>query len=352
MRSTTVGIGWRWAIGLALLLALILAGYAIREALPPFLLGAGIAYVVAPPVEGLSRRGMRRTWAILVVYALFGLLAAAIIVFVMPVFVADLSRLAEVIPRYIHVLEGVVNGWERRFHRLPLPVGVKLIVETNAQQLEAAIMRGLGDAIGGVFSLIGGIDSIILAPILAFYLLEDLPRLRRKVSAAIPSGVRPQVMPFLAEVDRVLGGFIRGQLAVACLVGLLTGAVMALLGLPFPIILGLIAAVTNLVPYFGPIVGAVPGILLALSVSATLAVKAAVAYVIIQQLEAAVLVPRIVGKTVGLHPLVLIFALLVGGHLFGFAGLILAVPLAGVSRAIVMVVHAWVISVLHPGSRA
>lgn len=320
---------WRWG-GAALLAALAaMALYAVRAVLPPFLLAFVLAYALHPPVDQLHRMGLRRAWAILLVYALVGLLAGAVIVFVVPLFVNELSGLAETIPRYVSEVQRFLAGLERRFDRIPLPGAFRTLVDEHVARAQAVLLGGISRMVGAVFDLLGQAFTIVLAPVLAFYMLNDLPHFRRQLEASLPPVWRQRVKSFLGELDRVLAGFIRGQLIVSAAVGAMTAAAMGILGLPFALVLGIIAFFTDLVPYFGPFLGAVPGVLLAATTSWTLALKAAAAYLIIQQVEAAVLIPRVMGNSVGVHPLLLVFALLVGGRFFGLAGLLLAVPAAG-----------------------
>ncbi len=331
----------RWG-GAALLAVLVLLGlYAVRAVLPPFLLALVLAYTLHPPVDQLHRMGLRRAWAILLVYALVGLLAGTVIVFVVPLFVNELSGLAETIPKYISHVQGIIGGMERRFDRIPLPGAFKTLVDEHVARAQAALLTAISRMVSAVFALLGQAFTIAIAPVLAFYMLNDLPAFRRQLETSLPPVWRQRVMAFLGELDRVLAGFIRGQLIVSAAVGALTAVAMGILGLPFALVLGIIAFFTDLIPYFGPFLGAVPGVLLAATSSWTLALKAAVAYVLIQQVEAAVLIPRVMGNSVGLHPLVLVFALLIGGRFFGIPGLLLAVPAAGCLKVVATFALRW-----------
>lgn len=339
----------RWALATALFLAGVAFLYAVRAVLPPFLLAAFLAYAVYPAVDALHRRGLGRAWAILLVYALGGLLAVGLLAFVMPAFLGELSGLSGTIPGQVSRIGAALSHLERRYDRLSLPPVLRQALDDSVGHLQGRLLAAVGGAVHALLGLFGQAFNLILAPIVAFYLLLDLPRFRRQVELWLPAPSRAQARTLLREMDRALAGFIRGQLIVSAAVGLLTTLGLALVGVPFPLVLGLIAAVTNLIPYFGPFLGAVPGLLLAATASLGLTVRAGLVYLVVQQLEAAILVPRVMGETVGLHPLALIFALLVGGTSFGLAGLVLAVPAAGVLRVLASFVLRWLADEPLPG---
>lgn len=334
LRHILLDSGRRAALAAVALVAAAGLLYAVRMALAPFLLALVIAYALEPAVSYLHRQGLGRCWAIAVVYALVGLLAGAAIAFVLPLFLSELSGLAQMIPEYVRRAEGFLGGLERRFDRWPLPAAVRQPLQAQVGRAEGALLSAVAGLTQGVFALFSQAFTLLLAPILAFYMLLDLPLFRRKLELWLPAGARSEAWTLLRDVDRVLGGFVRGQVVVAAAVGLLTAVAMGLLGVPFAAVLGLLAGLLNVIPYFGSILGAIPGLLLAATVSFALVVKAALAYLLIQQVEAVILVPRIMGRTVGLHPLVLVFALLVGGAYLGLVGLVLAVPAAGLIRVV------------------
>lgn len=331
----------RWVLLAAAIAAGGLLLYSVRAVLPPFVLAAVLAYVLTPPVEALHRRGLGRGWAILLVYSCAGLLVGAVIAFVLPLFVDEMERLAAAIPDYTKRFHSGLAALERRYQRVPLPAGLRAALDAQVGYLEAGLLARINGVVRGIFELFTGALTLVLAPILAFYLLNDLPRFRRRFQVWLPPGARPRLWAFLTDVDRVVAGFIRGQLAVAACVGVMTTAAMLLLGVRYAVVLGLIAAATDLIPYFGPILGALSGMAVAGLESFPLAAKAAMAYLVIQQIENAILVPRIMGSSVGLHPLAIVFAILVGGHFWGLLGMVAAVPAAALVRVTGIALLRW-----------
>lgn len=331
----------RWALLAVALVGGGLLVYAVRAVLPPFILAAVLAYTLTPPVEALERRGLGRGWAILLVYACVGLFVGAVIAFVLPVFISEMEHLAAAVPEYSDRLHAAVQALEGRYRRIPLPPGLRQVLDAQVGRLEAGLLARINGAVRGVFDAFSGLLTFLLAPILAFYLLNDLPHFRRRLQSWLPPGSRPRLWAFLLDVDRVVAGFIRGQLTVAVLVGVLTAAAMGVLGVRYAVVLGLIAAVTDLIPYFGPLLGAFAGVAVAGLDSFALAVKATAAYIVVQQVENTILVPRIVGNSVGLHPLAIVFAILVGGHFWGVVGMVAAVPAAALLRVAGIAVARW-----------
>jgi predicted PurR-regulated permease PerM len=172
--------------------------------------------------------------------------------------------------------------------------------------------------------------DIVLALVISLYLLIDGPRLGARSLAIIPAQHRAKALFLQENVSRVLGGYLRGQLTLAVIIGVTTGVGTALLGLPYAIVLGVLAGLFELVPMFGPILSALPAVLVSLFMPFPTVVWVVVFFLVIQQVENNVLAPRISGHAVGLHPLGAMFALLAGFQLAGLLGGLFAVPLAGV----------------------
>jgi predicted PurR-regulated permease PerM len=177
-------------------------------------------------------------------------------------------------------------------------------------------------------NIFSNIVSIVLIPIYTFYFLKDTQFFRRKVLKSIPKGIRDQVINISRDIDNLLSRFIRGQLIIAMIVGVLSIIALVVLKVQFAFLIGTIAGVTNIIPYFGPIIGAIPAIIVALLDEPMKAIWVIIAFFIIQQTESAILSPKIVGESVGLHPVFVILVLLIGGELFGVIGLIFAIPIA------------------------
>ena len=307
--------------------------YLLRGVWPPFALALVLTYLLAPAVDYLQRQGVRRATAILLLYLLIGLAVAVALVYLLPGFVEELHRLGAQLPEYTRRLRLMVEGVRQDAARATLPAGVRVAILRQIDRTEAWASARLATVTGGLMQGLLGAAPLLLAPVIAFYLLNDLERLRAWADARF-QGRRRRWLELLRAIDQVVGGFIRGQLLVAGFVGLMVTAVAALFGLRFPVLLGLFAALSDLVPYFGPVLGAMPVLAMAALQSPATVIQVALALLLVQWVENSLLAPHILGQTVGLHPLAVITALLVAGHHFGLAGLLLAVPVAGLIHAV------------------
>ena len=204
---------------------------------------------------------------------------------------------------------------------------------TNIEVRSVAALHRLVD-IQTLEAAAGFLFSLALAPFLAFYLLKDLDYFRERFVRSLPRRWRQDIIQLLRELDRVISGFVRGQVLLGLSVGALAAAASSLLGLRFAVLLGIWAGLMEFIPYVGPVLGAVPAVLSGLAQSPWRGLQIALVFLIIQQLENAVLSPKIMGESVGLHPIGVLLVVLAGGYLAGPWGLILAVPAAALVRVL------------------
>jgi predicted PurR-regulated permease PerM len=337
-RRNRLGI---FVTAVGILLAWLL--WSAKGALPAFVIGVALAFVLDPLVTGLERRGMPRWGAVLVGFAVVVALIWALAAFaIAPLarqsrdFIARLPELGAAIGTLQHDLD----AWYRS---LPLSPEIRSALDEAIGRAEGAfgtaIRDFLGPAVGTLLRTVGFIVGLVVIPVWLFFVLRDRERLPGAVAAAVPAGWRADAQNVLAILARVGGRWVRGQLLlgaaifVATVIGLL-----ALTAVGFrefgslTLVLALIAGVLEWFPIIGPIVAAVPAILVGLTISPAAAIAVAVLYLAIQQLENNLLVPKILGDAVELHPAVLIVALVVGGSLFGIGGAILAAPVVAAGR--------------------
>lgn len=329
-------LGWLLGVSLGIIgLGTVWLLYQARGVLAPFLFALLLAYVLEPLVAGLVRLGLPRPYAILTLYAVGGVALFLFFWFVVPALAGELIRFSEQAPglisRWQTGIEHVLSRYRQSAHLL----GLGEALDRAVARLEAGLVRQAEGLLGLLLALPRGLVAAVLAPLLAYYVLRDLHLIRGRVLGAVPLALRPEVIMLGQRLDRVVGGFIRGQLTVAAIVGLLVAGVCAALGLRYPVLIGVIAGVADIVPYFGPVIGAVPAILAGLAISPLRALQVAVALVLIQQLENSVIAPAMLGGRVGLHPLLVVLAVFAGGHWGGIVGMLVAVPLLGVARVLV-----------------
>jgi predicted PurR-regulated permease PerM len=188
-----------------------------------------------------------------------------------------------------------------------------------------------------IISLTNSIFTLILAIVLNFYFLIDMENIERWFISIIPENIKDKTLNALKEINSSFKSFLKAQLILCLFVGLADGLGAWILGVNYPLILGIIAGFTEIIPYLGPFIGAIPAIIVALTISPWKALEVSIWYLVVQQLEAHFVVPNVMGKTMGLHPLTVIFSLLVFGKLLGFWGVILAVPIAAMIKIILKI---------------
>jgi predicted PurR-regulated permease PerM len=323
---------WFW---LAVLVVFTLALYKLGSVLTPFVAAFAVAYLLDPVVGRLQRARMSRGTATAIVTLGFCLIVVLVMVLLAPVLIGQLIGFAKRLPSYLDVLREKVP---------PLIDSVRDLVPADLiERLQSAAVDYAGPAakslagvvaglIGGSLVLIDLLSLAIITPVVAFYVLRDWPRLLARIDEWMPIRHAATIRAQLALVDRTLAGFLRGQATVCVLLGLMYGIGLSLVGLDFGLAVGLFTGLVSFIPYFGMGIGLVLSLALALIQFATWHKIALVVMVFMlgQVVESYFLTPRLVGDRVGLHPVWIMFALLAGGALFGFVGILLAVPVAAV----------------------
>lgn len=309
--------------------------YLIRELFLPFILAIVLVYLLNPLVDRMEKRGSPRVTAILILYLGVIIVVLSMLMYGVPRMVKQLEELVESIPAYTDQVEGIVRDIQQRFADSAMPPGIQQILDERISWAESKLLQIVRLVIDFLMGILGNLFNIVLAPVLAFYIMKDLHLLKKWFFSLPPQEWAEDIVRLCKEINHVFTSFIRGHLTVVVIVGVLTSLAFLLIGLEFATMLGIIAGLTELIPYFGPFIGAIPAVAIALLQSKWLGIKVILAVFIIQQLEGNVISPKILGNSVGLHPLAIIAALLAGGHLFGIAGMLLAVPLAAIARIIV-----------------
>ncbi|MBM4183091.1 MAG: AI-2E family transporter [Gemmatimonadetes bacterium] len=345
--------GYGALIGVSGTVALVWALSTTGSLLAPFVLAVMLAYVLDPLVDRLARRGISRTIAImLLALPAFWLLAVAFLL-VVPAAIRELGDVAQQAP----VLLQRLGTWLAALRERALTADVPLIdedallarlqaVDSNAvvaflqerrEALAASVwsgVLGLGRGLGTAFTVLG---YVALTPVLTFYLLRDWDRLTAAAADLLPEGRRAAIVSLASECDRMVSKYLRGQVTVAIAMGVVTGVGLWVARFPYAGTLGLIMGILSVVPYLGIVLSLVPAIFIALvsgSVGVSL-LKVALVYGLAQLLEMAVISPRIVGESVGLHPVLVLLALALGGFFFGFVGLLIGVPAAAIGKLLV-----------------
>ncbi len=329
---------WQKALIILLtLLASVALLWVIWQVISPILhtlvlfgLAAVLAFALSGPVDMLTRRIGNRLVAIVGVYALVGIVVVGGIIVLAGPFVRQASDLASALPQYASDLQARAPEVQTTLGLYGIQTDLDQLKAQAASAIEHGGTEVLKNMVGTLAEVGAMILDIVLALVISLYLLVDGPRFGQRSLAIIPPQHRTKALFLQDNVARVLGGYLRGQLTLAVIVGVLAGVGTALLGLPYAVVLGVLAGLFELVPMFGPILSVVPAVVVALFMPFPTVVWVLLFFLVIQQVENNVLAPRISGHAVGLHPLGAMFALLAGFQLAGLLGGLFAVPLAGV----------------------
>jgi predicted PurR-regulated permease PerM len=325
-------------------LALLYVALLFLDRISPVVLvlvgAAFLAYLLYPPVQWLQRRRFPRWLSITLVYLVLVIILGGIGAFVGPRITTDAKALAQDMPGLVNkVRDAIVNTHTSFLSAVPIESRESAV--RFIDQLVAELQK-FGTAIAGraitlVVNVAVVVTGLIIIPFLAFYILLDLERLREGITAMFPARHRLQILAILKDLDAVVGGFIRGQVVVALVVAILVTIWLTIMGVKFALLIGLFAGVADIIPYVGAVVGAIPAILLAgYHFGVVKALIVLLGFVAIYEIEGHLVAPFVVGQRVGLPPLMIIVAILVGAELGGIVGMFVSVPIAAMIKVLWM----------------
>lgn len=333
--------------GLLVLVAAVLTVYWLLVTtgflLAPFVLGFVFAYVLDPLVDVLVERRVGRTVAIVLLALPVAGAGVAAVLYGIPALVGQVDELVQAAPELVARVGGWFSGLRERIAGIPGldedtipdltaldPEQIIAFLQERRERLVSGTWQGvlgLGRGVGSAATVAG---YVFLTPVLTFYLLRDYDRILAWLRGLLPRSREAGVVEFAREYDALLSRYLRGQLTVALILGVMTGSLLFVARFQYPFLLGALAGVMGLIPFLGLVLSIIPAVIVALVSGSVLVslVKVAVVYGSVQILEGAVISPRIVGESVGLHPVWIVLALSVGGFFFGFVGLLIGVPVA------------------------
>lgn len=310
----------------------------LRAVLAPFIIAMIISYVLNPIVTMLHERKVPRTIAVLLIYAVFCAVITVLLVNMIPMFVEQVQELNRHVPELSMRAQNIVTDINNTSF---LPDSIRSGMNKALVNIEKMLSESLFNFVNNIGSMLNAVFITFIIPFLAFYILKDFDVFERTVITYVPKSHRKNTVRLLKDIDSALGSYIRGQFLVCVIVGVLAYFGYLIVGMPYALLLASIVAITNVIPYMGPFFGAAPAILMASTVSLKMVVLVAIINALCQILEGNVISPQVVGRTLHMHPLSIIFALLVGGEIAGIVGMILAVPIFAVCKVIVQHMFAY-----------
>jgi predicted PurR-regulated permease PerM len=317
---------------LAITVVIGLLIWLLAPVLMPFAVAAMLAYLSDPLADRLERLGLGRTLAVSIVFVVLILVIVAAMLLLVPLISRQIENLVQNFPRYVEWARDRAVPWlQARLHLDPNAFDTDRLVEQIKEHI-GSIGALIGTLSRSGLGVVAWLTNLVLIPVVWFYLLRDWDRLVAWIDRMLPRSIQPTVAHLARESDVVLGAFVRGQLLVMLALAIYYGVALTLVGISVGPLIGMVAGLLSFVPYLGFITGFGAAIIASLVQHGdwTNLLLVVGVFVVGQLLEGYVLVPRLVGEKIGLHPVAVIFAVLAGGYLFGFLGVLLALPAASV----------------------
>ncbi len=320
----------RYAAILIVVVAAVALLFSVRSIIAPFLFGAVLAYLINPWIDKMSSQNIPLLVSIIVIY-LYIIIGLYLLVFIsLPMIADQLDNLFLFLADFVDGVESWGEGFFASLTNNSFASNLQTILAEAAEGIRQRLLGSGDQMVETMMSLPKLLLFAVLSPILSYYLLKD----KRQIIKAIINLISPQrqgeFLRMSGEINTLIREFIRGYLLISLIVAVISAFIYYLIGLDYPLVLGLLMGIGDLIPYVGPFLGAIPALLIALNHNQTIFIITLVAILIIQQLEGNVITPRIIDQRIGLNPVLTIFAVMAGSVLFGIAGAILAMPLTAI----------------------
>lgn len=335
----------KWILPTVGVVALLCFLNAIQGVLLPFVLAFVFAYLMNPSVSWLGKR-IGRSFASGLMITLLVVFCVLLVFLLIPVLQSQISNFIGRVP----LMADNFVGYLKKFVLWAKPEisyqQIDRLSEITTQTMISVLKTlgvGLNQLVSGGLAVVNVLALLFISPIILFYLLKDLPKMKKKCQEALPNPHREKIQSFVKELDKTLSGFLRGQACVCLLLALYYSVALSILGLDLGAVIGITTGILSFIPYVGFLIGLVVSVILAIvqTMGWSLVLWVLAVFIVGNILEGYILTPNLVGRRVGLHPLWILFALLAGGALFGFLGVLVAVPMAAVIGVVVRHLYAF-----------
>lgn len=309
----------------------------IAGLISPVLYSIAFAYLLNPLVNFLEEKGIKRLWGTLIIYLVLTGIVVVISLAFFPKISTEFQNLGKLLPTYskeaIEFFNNLYDTYIANIENLPTEFqGIQDMITENINNIQAFLVNTAQNLVNSIISMFSKILGLIIIPVLTFYFIKDKEIFKKHITLAIPKRFRSDTIKISREIDSVLSRFIRGQMIIALFVGATTTIGLLIIGVDFALLIGLMAGLANFIPFFGPIIGIVPAFIFAVLDDPMKVIWVLILFIVVQQVESNIMAPKIVGDSVGIHPVVVILALLVGASTMGIIGMLIAVPIAGVIK--------------------
>jgi len=293
-----------------------------------------LTYLLNPAVNYFHKKGISRALSILIVFLICSIVIILLVIYFLPIIIEEIKNLIIFIPETSNKIRIFTDHFQK-YYMSGLPPEIKQVIYNNISKVQILIIGLLETSMALIIALFSQFFFIIVIPVFTFYFLRDVEKISQGMFLFIPNKFRDEYFIIIKEIDEILNGYIRGQLLVSFLVGFLTTISLLILKIKFSLLIGIVTGLFNIIPYFGPIFGLIPAAIMGFIESPFKGFLVTVVFLIIQQVESGILSPKIIGDRVGLHPIVVIISLLIGGQFFGVLGLLLTVPVVAILRVLI-----------------
>ena len=316
-------------MGIAALIFFVV--YLAADFLLPILLGIALSFVLYPVERFFSKitikgHAMPRIVAILLSFLVFGIAVYLLIVWMLIPLFKELNRLVIAMPGLSKAGTDSINALLKAQTDAPLPSSIQGVVNQALSMAASYVMGATKDLVSSTIKVARSLVGLFIVPFLSFYFLKDWWTLKEMIVDIFPKKNQPMVQDILKDIGRLMCAYVKGMFQLCMVAGICLTGVTTFLGVEYPLILGSIAIIVETIPLLGPILGSIPAVFIAYAQSPALAVKVAIFYLVYYQLDSQVIMPAIMGKSVTLHPVIIILGVLAGGKIFGVMGVIFAVP--------------------------
>jgi len=300
------------------------------------ILSAILAYLFNPIINYFESKKIKRAFGVILLY--LGILCFIFIfaLLIIPKSRSEIKGLMNNMPVYIEKISIIIDEMYNKYYSTigelpPLFQGVQQVIMENIVGFEHLIMDGLKSFVGGILKTFSKFISIVLTPILTFYFLVDKDYFKEKIMSFIPEKNREEIRGLFIEIDKSMSLYVRGKIIMAAYVGIATAILLLILKVDFALLIGFITGVADIIPYIGPFLGFFPAAFFAYLDKPIKAIWVSIIFLLIQWVENNILAPKILGESTGLHPLLVLISIIIGGGIFGVLGMILAVPVVAMS---------------------
>lgn len=306
--------------------------YLIKEVLAILFVALILASAVDPWVDGLERIKFPRWLSILLIYLLLVVIIFFVVYLLIPPLVSQVGQLAQNFPEYFQKIGFAIDSLKN----FSAEHGVLGELDNGISILKGNLSGAVSSVMSKVADIFGGIVSFFIVLVIAFYMTVEESAVKRTLTFILPVTYQPFALQLINKVQRKIGDWLKGQLILSGIIGLMAYVGLLILGVNYALILAVVAAVGEFVPYVGPVLAAIPAIILAFTQSPIKGGFVLILYIIIQQLENHLLVPKVMQKAVGLNPIISVIALLIGAKIAGLVGVVLAIPVATAISVVTM----------------